>query len=82
MFLRFFLQKFSKGVENRKSCSKIKKGGGKNDCGQGSKGGGIKFWKFFRGRKKGKCAQKFKRGVEKWLWTGVQMGRENILEFF
>ena len=30
-------------------CSKIKKGGGKNGCGQGSKWGGIKFWEFFKG---------------------------------
>ena len=30
-------------------CPKIQMGGGKNDCGQGSKGGGIKFWNFFRG---------------------------------
>ena len=34
---------------NRISCSKIKKGGGKNGCGQGSEPGGIKFWEFFRG---------------------------------
>ena len=32
-------------------CPKIQMGGGKNDCGQGSKGGGIKFWNFFRGGK-------------------------------
>ena len=25
---------------------------------------------------------KIQKGVEKWLWTGVKMGRENILEIF
>ena len=30
-------------------CPKIKMGGGKNGCGQGSKWGGKIFWKFFRG---------------------------------
>ena len=37
---------------------------------------------FLGGGKKENVPKNSKGGWKKWLWTGVQMGRENILEIF
>ena len=37
---------------------------------------------FLGGGKKETVPKNSKGGWKKWLWTGVQMGRENILEIF
>ena len=37
---------------------------------------------FLGGGKEENVPKNSKGGWKKWLWTGVQMGRENILEIF